>query len=110
MRNIVVVTKEDVSLGMLKDYVINQGGYWNDEPTLNQGVIEEGNKAIYLEIDSDFDLDYEPNELVKLSQKIGSQPKSIIDIHISNTEKSDELAEKIAENIIEKWGGLVDRE
>jgi len=110
MRNIVVVTKEDVTLEMLKGYVIIQSGYWNDEPTLNQGVIEEGNKAIYLAVDNNFDLDYEPNELVELSKKIGFQPKSIIDIHISNSEKSEELAEKIAEDIIGKWGGIVDRE
>jgi len=108
MRNLIVIIKENVSLEMLKSYTLNQGGYWNDEPTLNQGVIEEGSEVIYLTVDDNFELDYEPSELIELTQKIGSQPKSIIDIHISNSENSDELAEKIAEDIIKKWGGVID--
>lgn len=107
MRNIVIVSSKTVNRVMLQQFVTEKGGYWNEDITLDQGVIEDGDKVVYLSCSSDMNAEFDAEELKKLSARLGDFPKTIIDIHISNTENSDKLASVIADEIINKWNSVI---
>ncbi len=108
MKNILVVTPTHVTRTMVKDLVETFGGYWNEEPTLEQGVVEREGAAVYIASSQDLYPDYEPHEVAILTKLLGKEPRAVVDIHIGHAVGSDKLAKDVACSVIERWGGFLD--
>lgn len=109
MRDLLVITPMRLTKKDIRGFVEAQGGYWSEGPSLDQGVIEENESAVYISGEVDIrSYDYEPDELVALKDLIGTEPKSMIDLQVSHAPGSRQLAEKIARLMIKQWGGFLD--
>ncbi len=108
MRNILYVTDKVFTEIEFARLVEEFGGLWNTEIDPKQAVISDDPAAIYIMMDANIAAEYEPAELDELIQKLGGQPKSGVDIHIGHGAGSEELANKIANTLIERWGGIID--
>lgn len=108
MDNLVVVVGIRLSKKQLRNLVESWGGQWNDEPTLNQGVIERDSSVIYVSLGDQIERDYEADEIEDLTAWLGSRPKAYIDVHISHRRGSQELANEFAQAAISKWQGVFD--
>ena len=108
MRNILVVTSTCVTQTMMHALVETLGGYWNADTTLDQGVIERQEAAVYIASSPDLGPDYDPHEVALLTQLLGEKPQTVVDIHIGHTAGSAALATDVARMVIERWGGILD--
>lgn len=107
MKNQIVATRADVTTEQLMELVESLGGYWNSEPTLNQGVIERGTAAVYLSSSRELDVELEDEEARYLHERLDGVPKAFIDIHIGHGGGSDSLAKEVRAAILERWGGTL---
>jgi hypothetical protein len=107
MRNLVIVTPLEVSEEMLKVFVAEQGGSWNDEQELRQGVILREQGVVYVSTGFSLDREFEDEELKSLVERYGFQPVGMIDLHFSSVPDSTKLAEDIGQALLAKWGGVV---
>lgn len=109
MQNIIVVTSKVLSKEEVREFVESQGGYWNEEPTLDEGVIERGEAAVYVSGEIEIQpYDYDLPELEALGKILGNPPRSMVDLHISHAKGSFELAEDVARMMIDRWSGYLD--
>jgi hypothetical protein len=108
MRNIVVVTPRDVTQTMVQALVEALGGYWNADAALDQGVVERGDAVVYVSGSQELDPDYEAHDITLLTQLLGHAPRAVIDIHVGHGPGSAALAEAVAREVIERWGGFLD--
>jgi hypothetical protein len=108
MRNIVVVTPKEVTQTMVQALVKSLGGYWNADKTLDQGVVERGEAVIYISSSQDFEPDYDADDITILTQLLGQVPRAVVDIHLGHAPGSASLAEEVAHEVIERWGGFLD--
>lgn len=108
MENIGVVTPSVVDPLELRQLVEELGGYWNEEPTLDQGVIERRNARIYVSLAANFLSEYDPEDLASVRNALGVEPQSAVDIHIGHGTGSTDLAEDFARMVIDRWGGVID--
>jgi hypothetical protein len=108
MKNIVVVTPKKVTQKGVQALVESLGGYWNADDTLDQGVVERGKAVIYVSRSQDLDPDYDTNDIAILTQLLGQMPQAVIDIHLGHAPGSEALAEEVAHEVIERWGGFLD--
>ncbi len=108
MRNIVVVTPKEITQTMVQALVESLGGYWSADETLNQGVVERGDAAIYISSSQNLDPDYDADDIMILTQLLGQAPRSVVDIHLGHASGSEALAEEVAREVIEQWGGFLD--
>ena len=110
MRNIFLISPKRLSREDIRRFIIDRGGDWQSDPTLDQGVIERGSAAVYISGDTELhSYLFEPDEIYELTRKIGSEPLSLVDIHISRGKASDTLADEIADQMLELWGGYIDQ-
>ena len=108
MRNIVVVTPIEVTQSMVRALVESLGGYWNSDETLDQGVVERGDAVIYVSSSQELDPDYDADDITILTQLLGKVPRAVVDIHLGHAAGSESLAEEVAREVIERWGGFLD--
>jgi hypothetical protein len=108
MRNIVVVTPTEVTQSMVRTMVESLGGYWNAEETLDQGVVERDDAVVYVSSSQDLDPDYDAEDIMILTQLLGQAPRAVVDIHLGHASGSAWLAEEVAREVIERWGGFLD--
>lgn len=108
MENLCIVTTEEVSSAQLRKFVELHGGHWNLEQALDQGVIERGKARVFVSATGQVDLSYEKDEVAKLEELLGAQPKTVIDIEIGHAEGSRQLAEGFVRDVLAKWGGYYD--
>ena len=106
MDNLIIVTSKKVNRQELRGFVESWGGYWNDEPTLDQGVVERHGSIIYVSLCQDIDQDYEAHEINDFTARLGTTPGAYIDVHISHQGSSETLARDFAQSAIAKWKGL----
>ena len=66
MDNFVVLTPKKVSKQELRGLVESWGGYWNDDPTLDQGVVERKHAAICVSHSYELEPGYGPEEMKNL--------------------------------------------
>jgi hypothetical protein len=108
MKNIIVIPKGNFQKDSMIEFVKSCGGYWVNESGIDQGVIERHQSRIYITYCNDINQEYEPDEIRAISQHLGRIPNILIDIHISWSENSNQLALDFASQVVSKWGGLVD--
>jgi hypothetical protein len=108
MKNIIFIPKEKFPKDSMIEFVKSCGGYWVNESGIDQGVIERHRSRIYIAYCDDMNQEYESDEIETISQRLGSPPNILIDIHISWSENSNQLALDFANQVVSKWGGLVD--
>lgn len=108
MESCYVITRDVVTRKQLQEFVEDRGGYWNPEPTLNQGVLEEGSGRIFASVEDPEDWAYEPDELAALEKILGKPPRSVIGIDIGHGKGSSKLAEIFAQELLERWPGYFD--
>lgn len=108
MNNLVVVTSKRIGQEELRSFVEAWGGYWNDEPTLNQGVIERRRAVVYVSLCWEIEREYEADEIVDLKTRLGATPRAYIDVHIGHQRGSQELAHEFAKSAIAEWQGCLD--
>lgn len=121
MKNIVVLTRERPSKAQIMALVEELGGHWQEERTLDNGVIEAPGRtrwtwlgrrrespAIYVDYYEDGLDDYEPEEIEAVQRLSGTQTPVAVGIHIGHDPGSDELARKFSSEILRRWGGFVD--
>lgn len=108
MRNIVVVTPREVTQSMVRAMVESLGGHWNSDETLDQGVVERGDAVIYVSSSQELDPDYDADDITILTQLLGKEPRAVVDIHLGHASGSASLAEEVAREMIERWGGFLD--
>ena len=70
VENIYLVTAAKIDLAELRQMVEALGGYWNDDPTLNQGVIEQRNARIFIGLAVNFRSEYPPEDLHRLRREL----------------------------------------
>ena len=108
MRNIAVVTPTEVTPAMVQAMVKSLGGYWNTDETLDQGVVERGDAVIYVSSSQDLEADYDANAITLLTEVLGHGPRTVVDIHLGHASGSEGLANEVAHEVIERWGGFLD--
>ena len=108
MKNIVVVTPTEVTQPMVRTLIESLGGYWNADETLDQGVVERGGAAIYVSSSQELGPDYDADDITILTQILGQVPRAVVDIHLGHASGSESLAEDVAREVIERWGGFLD--
>ncbi len=110
MQNVWVLTPEPLPKSTLQELIQSWGGYWDDEPTLDQGVIERGSAALYISLgDRITPHYYESEKLEEIRRTMGRNPKNVIDIHIGHGKGSRTLAREFATAAVDRWGGYFDR-
>lgn len=110
MDNIYVVTPSAVHPLELRKLVEELGGYWNEEPSLDQGVLEKRKAWVFISLAPNFRSEYDPEDLAAVRSALGGEPESAIDIHIGHGTGSRDLAEEFARTLIDHWGGVIDRD
>ena len=109
MKNFLVVVPAKVGRDEVRSWVIKQGGYWHDSPTLDKGVIEKDLAHVYITVGDFNRAEYDPDELAQLIERLGAEPASSIVVHIGHGRGSDELAAEVQRKLLERWGGVVDQ-
>ena len=107
MKNLLLVTTKPVGEAGLIALIERRGGVWNADVGVHQGVIEAGDAVVYVGLANLVD-EYSPAELAALHARLGSEPHAIVDIHIGHGAGSEQLAMRIAEDIIGEWGGMME--
>lgn len=51
---------------------------------------------------------FDPNDLEQVQTKLGTTPRSYVNVHFTSTEAAAALAEAVAGEITRKWGGVID--
>jgi hypothetical protein len=110
VKNIVVITREQPSKDSVVELVRSLSGHWQPEP-LDQGVVEQGQAHLFVYYRDDVSgeaSEYEEHEIQFLRQQLGVEPHVAVEMAISHSRGSDELAIQVAERIVRKWGGYID--
>lgn len=107
MRSVVVVFGQKITGEDLRDWVQQQGGLWQDDPALNQGVHTAQDAAVYIDGCTELDPIIDSIELEKLSVMLGEAPRSSIVLHIGHAAHSGELAAFLIRKLLNKWGGIL---
>ena len=111
MENFIVVSPADVNDDNLGDFVRSEGGDWFFMEAVGwQGTISRRKAHVYLDLEPDVLSQYEQDELEQLVEELGSEPRSMISIHIGHQSGSRDLALLIAQKVQARWGGIVDLE
>jgi hypothetical protein len=108
MKNLLIVTPTPITKKMVQEFVQERGGYWNDDPTLDQGVIDRQEARVFISYVSDLTIDYAPDELSILEKHLEAKPLSAIDIHIGHGAESEALAQAVSQDIVSRWRGFID--
>lgn len=108
MENWVIYTAKQVTEQMLKDWVVSQGGQWHDRRVGSEGVLVNGDAAVYLASGHDFD-ELDERETAESRRRPGGQPRTWISIQIGHAPASWLLAERAASQLPRSWGGPLDR-
>ena len=108
MKNVLVVTPSEITDAMIRELVESVGGYWVEEPAVAQGVVEDGEAAIYITAGSLEFSGYDDEDLKRLTEVLGSSPRGLVDIHIGHRAGSGRLAKAMAEAAVKRWRGYLD--
>ncbi len=108
METILVLSERPIEFEDLKSLVSEMGGWWDETPTLNQGVIQRGSSTIYFSPPISPSIEYSVEDLSDVADRIGNPPRDMVVIDIGHGVGSVDLASELAKNLLQRWGGLVD--
>jgi hypothetical protein len=103
----VIYTLRQPSVADLRDFVLRYGGYWNDEPSLDEGVIEHGAGTLYIASQPAFADEITAQDIDALRLILGGAPNGAISIHIGGDDRPFELAARIAQSLARDWNGYI---
>jgi len=108
MESIGVVFARSINNDDLKSFISEWGGIWDGNPSLNHGVIQRGPMTIYCNQAKPASFEYSPAELVEIATYIGVVPQTCVAVDISRSPGSQDLALEFANQLVKRWGGLID--
>ena len=91
----------------LRDFVLHHGGYWNEGPSLDEGVIEDCWGALYITSLPSFEDELTPQDMNALREILGGTPAGAISLHIGGDDRPFALAARIAQSLAREWGGYI---
>lgn len=108
MKNIIVICEKNIREEDLNSFIYDFSR--NNKFTSNIASGHIGNECadIYITMISDLNTEYEAEELIYLKSRIGIMPVRGVDIHIGHSNRSEKLAYNFANNLLKKWGGIID--
>lgn len=107
MKNVTFVPQTTVGEMELRAFVIENGGAWNVRHNLQRGTFQESNGSVYVELYSDFLVEFEEPEKVRIEQSLGHAAMTAISLHVGHNLESEQLLPKIVNRMHERWGGLL---
>jgi hypothetical protein len=109
MQTWIVWTKEPVTDDALRQFAEGEGGYWNDAIG-GEAVIGGGDLNAFVAAAMTTDeSNVMPEDVVRASAVMNRTPASMVSITFRYGEESSEIAELIAQHVIDRWGGFLDR-
>lgn len=108
MRNIFLIARDEPTKEDIQALVASFGGYWLSDPTLDEGVVERGPATIFIRIDQGNADEFDAAETVRLTAELGHAPATCVDIHMSSRPGSSELAWEFMNELVDRFGGVVE--
>ena len=102
------VTAHAIADEELKTLISELGGFWNNAPTINQGVLTKGSSSIWCSEPQPPSLNYSLEDLMELADRLGGTPQSVVSIDIGHGPDSIDLALMLGRCLVERWGGVLD--
>jgi hypothetical protein len=94
---------------MLSDFVRSSRGHWFEGQDVESGAFEQDNAAVYITANTELSkAGYEDTELVILRDMLNAEVLSCIELDLGHDKGSLALAWKIAQRMIDVWGGVID--
>ncbi len=109
MKFIIILTATEISKAMVDEYISEKKGYWKDCFSFDEAVIgKRGSGEVDISFSNEVEDEFESEDLDYFRNKFEKEPKSFLIVSLAVTEGSKALALKITNELIAKWGGLVD--
>ena len=107
MRTVSLLAARSIDLVALKDFVQAQGGYWVADSGLGRGVVENGERRVFLSVSSP-QLEYDREDLAGIECLLGTEPSSAVIIEIGHAQGASRLAARMATEMLSEFGGVID--
>ena len=111
MENVLFVSTSTISLQEYSQAIVAAGGTVAVGGDPLNGTVESDSGVVFTSLFEDFEelgVEFEPEDLDELTTRLGGAPASAIDLHIGHAPGSDELAARIGQGFVDRWGGLIE--
>ena len=111
MRNIGVFTARPIQPAELVEFVSSYSSSLGQQSTRRDGETIVGNEPNFLYVfdETSVEQGYAAEEDSRLVEsKMGTHPKSYVNMHFTSTEGAASLAEAFAQEIRRRWNGIID--
>jgi hypothetical protein len=112
MKSLTLVTKANPSLNEVREVVEHiPGGFWDRAQQATEGGVNRPDGCLYISFDPQFGSYYQ--ELLddadqqSLAEALRQPPGVAIHLHLSVSGRSKEIAQEVADAILDHWGGVV---
>ena len=107
MQTWLIWTREAITNEALEPLVKAMNGYWKDEGG-REAVIEDGPARVFVSASSEM-ADAYADDVEVMTKQMGQTPGGVVWINIGHGKGSEVLAEKIANRILSRWEGILNR-
>ena len=107
MKNITFIPKIEVDERDLRDFVIKQGGIWNDKNALRSGAFQSGGGNVYVDIYENYLMEFGEVERRTINRVVGFLPTLAFSLHVGHGLASEHLLSKVVNIIHERWGVII---